>query len=140
MRTDLPRVGIIGESACSLKCRTRHFKESISIAVMNSVGKVVMECTCYLDEFRRRTQLLRSTGRGRRRLSTVNCCRSTKFSKMRSRRLRKSRRRDPNGSQSTLSIVRFIQECWPRSAAMLLIFGAGQSFGEAQDCGVFEYL
>ena len=37
-------VGIIGESACSLLCRTRHYTESISIAVMNSVGKVVMEC------------------------------------------------------------------------------------------------
>ena len=31
-------------------------------------------------------------GRGRRRFSTVNCCRSAKFSKMRSRRLRKIRR------------------------------------------------
>jgi len=33
----------------------------------------------------------------------VNCCRSTKFSKMRSRRLRKIRRSDPNTSQSTLN-------------------------------------
>jgi hypothetical protein len=47
-------------------------------------------------------------GRGRRRFSTANCCRSTKFSKMKSRRLRKIRRSDPNASQSTLSIVRFI--------------------------------
>jgi hypothetical protein len=47
-------------------------------------------------------------GRKRRRFSTANCCRSTKFSKMRSRRLRKIRRSDPNASQSTLSIVRFI--------------------------------
>ena len=55
-----------------------------------------------------------TAGRGRRRFSTVNCCRSTKFSKMRSRRLRKSRKSDPNASQSTLSIIRFIQECWHR--------------------------
>jgi hypothetical protein len=47
-------------------------------------------------------------GRGRRRFSMANCCRSTKFSKMRSRRLRKIRRTDPNTSQSKLSIVRFI--------------------------------
>jgi hypothetical protein len=47
-------------------------------------------------------------GRGRRRFNTTNCCRSTKFSKMRSRWLRKIRRSDPNASQSTLSIVRFI--------------------------------
>jgi len=39
-------------------------------------------------------------GRERRRFSTVNCCRSTKFSKMRSRRLRNIRRNDPNASQS----------------------------------------
>jgi len=44
VRTDLPRVGIIGESACSLKCRVRHFKESISVAVRNAAGKIVMEC------------------------------------------------------------------------------------------------
>ena len=31
---------------------------------------------------------LRAGDRGRRRFSTVNCCRSRKFSKMRSRRLR----------------------------------------------------
>src|SRR3974377_1514275 len=70
--------------------------------------------------------------RGRRRFSTVNCCRSTKFSKMRSRRLRKSRRSNPNESQSTLSIVRFIQECWHRVRCYVIDFGVDQSFGEAQ--------
>ena len=37
-------VGIIGESACSVLCRTRHYTESTSIAVRNSLGKIVMEC------------------------------------------------------------------------------------------------
>jgi len=37
-------------------------------------------------------------GRGRRRFSTVNSCRSTKFSKMRSWRLRKIRRSNPTAS------------------------------------------
>ena len=55
-------------------------------------------------------------GRGRRRFSTVNCCRSTKFSEMRSRRLRNSRRSDPNASQSTLSIIGVITEFWQRAA------------------------
>ena len=39
----MPRLGIIEESACSLICRARHIKESISIEVMNSAGKVVIE-------------------------------------------------------------------------------------------------
>jgi len=60
-------------------------------------------------------------GRGRRRFSTVTCCRSTNFSKMRSRRLRKSRRSDPNASQSTLSIIGVITESGSRPPAMLLI-------------------
>ena len=37
-------VGIIRESACSLICRARHIKESISIAVRNAAGKIVLEC------------------------------------------------------------------------------------------------
>jgi hypothetical protein len=44
----------------------------------------------------------------RRRFNTVNCCHSTKFSKMKSRRLRKIRRSDPNASQRRLSLLRFI--------------------------------
>ena len=55
-------------------------------------------------------------GRGRRRFSTVNCCRSTKFSKMRSWRLRKIRRSDPSASHSTLSIIGVITEFWQRAA------------------------
>ena len=51
-------------------------------------------------------------GRGRRRFSTVNCCRSTKFSKMRSWRLQKIRRSDPSASHSTLSIIGVITEFW----------------------------
>jgi len=73
-------------------------------------------------------------GRGRRRFSTVNCCRSTKFSKMRSRRLRKSGRSDPNASQSTLSIIGVITEFWQRAAGYVIDFKVGQSFGEAQAC------
>ena len=57
-------------------------------------------------------------GRGRRRFSTVNCCRSTKFSKMRSRRLRKIRRSDPSASHSTLSIIGVITEFWQPAASL----------------------
>ena len=73
-----------------------------------------------------------SAGRGRRRFSTVNCGRSTKFSKMRSRRLRKIRRRDPNASQSTLTIIRFITRVMASRRCYVIDFSAGQSFGEAQ--------
>jgi hypothetical protein len=51
---------------------------------------------------------------------------------MRSRRLRKSRRSDPNASQSTLSIIGFITEFWQRAAGYVIDFKVGQSFGEAQ--------
>src|SRR5215472_15053125 len=71
-------------------------------------------------------------GRGRRRFRTVNCCRSTKFSKMRSRRLRKMRRSDLNASQSTLSIIGVITEFWQPTAVYVIDFKDGQSFGEAQ--------
>jgi len=60
-------------------------------------------------------------GRRRRRFSTVNCCRSTKFSKMRSWRSRKIRRSDPSASHSTLSIIGVITEFWQRPPAMLLV-------------------
>ena len=70
-------------------------------------------------------------GRARRRFSTANCCRSTKFSK-RSRRLRKSRGSDPNASQSTLSIIGVITEFWQRAAGYVIDFKVGQSRGEPQ--------
>ena len=51
---------------------------------------------------------------------------------MRSRRLRKMRRSDPNASQSTLSIIGVITEFWQRAAGYVIDFKVSQSFGEAQ--------
>jgi hypothetical protein len=59
-------------------------------------------------------------GRGRRRFSTVNCRRSPKFSEMRSRRLWKIRRSDPNASQSTPGIIVVIIEFWQRAAGYVI--------------------
>ena len=70
-------------------------------------------------------------GRGRRRFSTINCCRNTKFSKMRSRRLRKIRRSDPN-AKGTLSIIGVITEFWQRAAGYVIDFKVGQSCDEPQ--------
>ena len=53
-------------------------------------------------------------------------------SKMRSRRLRKMRRSDPNASQSTLSIIGVITEFWQSAVGYVIGFKDGQSFGEAQ--------
>jgi len=53
-------------------------------------------------------------------------------SKMRSRRLRKIRRSDPNASQSTPSIIRFITRVMASRRCYVIDFSAGQSFGEAQ--------
>jgi hypothetical protein len=51
---------------------------------------------------------------------------------MRSRRLRKMRRSDPNASQSTLSIIGVTTEFRPSAAGYVIGFKDGQSFGEAQ--------
>ena len=64
--------------------------------------------------------------------SQVNCGRSTKFSKMRSRRLRNIRRSAPNASQSRPSIIRFITRVMASGRCYVIDFSAGQSFGEAQ--------
>ena len=64
--------------------------------------------------------------------SQVNCGRSTKFSKMRSRRLRNIRRSAPNASQSTPSIIRVITRVMASGRCYVIDFSAGQSFGEAQ--------
>jgi hypothetical protein len=51
---------------------------------------------------------------------------------MRSRRLRKSRRSDPNTSQGTLSIIGVITEPWQRAAGYVIDSKVGQSCGELQ--------
>jgi hypothetical protein len=52
---------------------------------------------------------------------------------MRSRRLRKIRRSNPNACQSTLSIIAVITEFWQPAAGYVIDFKVGQSFGEAQE-------
>src|SRR5215472_1659194 len=73
-------------------------------------------------------------GRGRRRFSTVNCCRSKKFSKMRFWRLRKIRRSDPSASHSTLSIIGVITEFWQRPPAMLLVSKSARAVASHRTC------
>src|SRR5208337_2359409 len=71
-------------------------------------------------------------GRGCRRFSTASCCRSTKFSTTRSRRLRKRRARAPNQNKNTLNMVGVITERWRRGSRYVIHFKVGESFGEAQ--------
>src|SRR5487761_1542917 len=65
---------------------------------------------CFHCDQNRRTAIQKSLskmlrlGRGRRRFSTASCCRSTKFSKTRSRRLRKRRKSAPRQSKSRLNM------------------------------------
>ena len=73
-----------------------------------------------------------SFGRACRRFSTASCCRSARFSRARSRRLRRRRTSAPNQSRNRWNLARSYSRFDSGTLRQVIDSAARQSFGEGQ--------